>query len=96
MLTEYDRLQVADDTRSLFETHMQEKYTPEDLIDRATRAAELLIEMAGYDLQDSDNFGDEMGSTVKTLLIIVMTRVPQLADRINGEDEQIVIVQETP
>jgi hypothetical protein len=48
----------------------------------AQEAAIKLLEMAGFDAQDSDHFGDEMGDVVQTLLTIAMMRCPQLAERI--------------
>lgn len=54
----------------------------------AQKAATELIFLAGFDEQDSDNFGAEMGDVVKSLLTVVMLRVPQLAQRLN--DSEIV------
>lgn len=71
-----------------------------DQIDRATEAAERLIEMAGFDKDDSDHFGAVMGGAygaagpVHSLLAIAMMRCPQLALRILGEDEDTQIVTE--
>jgi hypothetical protein len=63
-----------------------------EITDAAQEAAIELITMAGFDAQDSDHFGSEMGDVVQTLLTVVMMRCPQLADRITGVDPDVNIV----
>ena len=65
-----------------------------DQIDQSVEAATRLIEMAGFDLSDSDHFGAEMGSVVHNLLATAMMRCPQLARRILCEDQDVQIVTE--
>lgn len=79
----------------LYHLHASESVTPSEVdLAFAREAAVELIIMAGFDGSDSDHLGDEMGSTVQTLLTVVMLRCPQLADRILGKDNIVQIVQE--
>lgn len=82
--------------RTLLELSLNEDDVLADEIrNGAQEAAIELITMAGFDGQDSDHFGVEMGDVVQTLLQIVMIRCPQLANRITGTDAdgQIVWVE---
>src|SRR5690349_15406478 len=77
------RQHTADDTASLVLHHRSPHLVNNDELEACNEAATNLIEMAGFDLNDSDYFGDEMGSVVHPLLALVMQRVPQLRERIN-------------
>ena len=59
-----------------------------EITDAAQEAAIKLLEMAGFDAQDSDHFGAEMGDVVQTLLMIAMMRCPQLAERVSDASYQ--------
>lgn len=52
--------------------------------DAAMEAAIEAIAAAGYDMQDSDQLGEEMGSDVQTLLTLAFIRCPDLMDQFNG------------
>src|SRR6478735_1999623 len=54
----------------------------ENTVESAAEAAIKLIILAGFDEQDSDYFGAEMGDIVQSLLTVVMLRCPQLRDRL--------------
>jgi len=73
-------------TSNLYQNHTgRHDVIPAD-VDEAQQAAIELIIMAGFDAQDSDYFGAEMGDTVQSLLTVVILRCPQLRNRlIDGE-----------
>lgn len=79
--------QVRVIARELYHGHsLRENEVTLDEVTEAGEAADRLIELAGFDLADSDNWGADMGSTVKLLLETVMMRVPQLRERLLAEE----------
>jgi len=72
----------------IYRQHLLEINTTDDatmaetVIENAVEAAIKLLFMAGFDAQDSDHFGDEMGDSAQTLLTMVMMRCPELATKV--------------
>lgn len=54
-----------------------------DQQERFSAAANMLVELAGFDQTDSDNFGLEYSRNVHSLLMIVMMHCPELAEKLN-------------
>jgi len=65
----------------------------EELMSSYEMAADLLIEMAGFDGDDSDSLGVAMGETVKDLMVVLFMRCPQLAERISGTADDDVVIE---
>lgn len=67
--------------RELYNASMSEASGLSD--DEVNLLADLAVELVidcGYDAEDSDAFGDEMGNVAQTLLILLLARVPNLRE----------------
>lgn len=80
--------QVKQVVRELYEGHTTRSDVSDGDFEDAREAAILLLQMAGFDEQDSDNWGADMGDIAQSLATVLMLRVPQLRQRIfDGEIE---------